>query len=200
MHPAIDPAPARGAVAPVGALAHAPVDLGEVYAEHFDFVWRSARRLGVPDAALDDAVQDVFVVVHDRLPSFEGRSTLRTWLFGIVRRVVRNHRPSQRQMPIEPGDLAAVADGSERASPLESVARAEATRILHALLEQLDDDKREAFVMSDLEQIPVTEIADVLGVNVNTVYARVRAARREVEEGLTRLRAREAWRQSCATK
>ena len=55
-----------------------------VYEEHFDFVWRSLRRLGVPRSALDDAVQEVFLVVHRRLAEFEGRSSLKTWLFGIA--------------------------------------------------------------------------------------------------------------------
>lgn len=172
----------------------------QVYAEHFDFVWRSARRLGVPAASLDDAVQDVFLVVHRKLCDFEGRSSLKTWLFAILRRVVRNHRPKRDATHDLDADdrLAPLADPSAEA-PDERVARAEATRMLHALLDGLDDDKREAFVLSELEQFSVPEIAEATGVNVNTVYARVRAARRELEQALARVRAQQAWRQSCGT-
>ncbi len=67
-------------------------DFGAVYEEYFDFVWRTLRRYGVPEAAMDDAIQDAFLVVHSRLPTFEGRSSLRTWIFGIARRVARDHR------------------------------------------------------------------------------------------------------------
>ena len=63
-----------------------------VYEAYFDFVWCSARRLGVPDPNLDDAVQEVFVIVHRRLAEFEGRSSIKTWLFGIVRNVSREAR------------------------------------------------------------------------------------------------------------
>src|SRR4051794_16597314 len=69
----------------------------EVYEEHFSFVWRAARRLGAPAAAVDDVVQEVFLVVHRRLPEFAGRSSLKTWLFAIVLRVVRDHRRSLRR-------------------------------------------------------------------------------------------------------
>ena len=70
----------------------ATLDFTAVYEEHFAFVWRSMRRLGVPDRLLDDAAQDVFIVVHRRLGEFEGRSTLKSWLFAIARRVAHDHR------------------------------------------------------------------------------------------------------------
>ena len=69
----------------------------EVYAQHFDFVWRTARRLGVGDLHVDDVVQDVFVVVHRKLAGFEGRSSLKTWLYAITRRVVSDHRRAQKR-------------------------------------------------------------------------------------------------------
>src|SRR4051794_22862726 len=73
-----------------------------VYAEYFGFVWRSARGFGVRQGALDDVVQDIFVIVHRRLGEFEGRSTLRTWISGIVINVVRHYfRSLQRKNPEE---------------------------------------------------------------------------------------------------
>ncbi|MBL8684041.1 MAG: RNA polymerase sigma factor [Myxococcales bacterium] len=179
--------------------ASEPLSFEGVYSDHFDFVWRSARRLGVPQASLDDCVQDVFLVVHRRLSDFEGRSSVRTWLFGIVRRVVRDHRATARERATtsDTVELSQLVDTRSEA-PDESAARAEATRILNALLETLDDDKREAFVLSELEQFSVPEIAEATGVNVNTVYARVRAARRELEQALARLRHSQQWTQRCA--
>src|SRR5688572_27133421 len=68
-----------------------------VYDEYFAFVWRSARRLGVPESHLDDVVQDVFVTVYRRLPDFEGRSQLKTWIFGILRHTISDLRRGQRR-------------------------------------------------------------------------------------------------------
>lgn len=173
------------------------MDLAEIYAEHFDFVWRSVRRLGVPESAVDDAVQDVFVVVHRRLGEFEGRASIRTWLFAIVRRVVRDHRPSPRRLPTDPEALDGLPDPA--GGPMERAAQAEAARLLYQLLDELDADKREVFVLVDLEQMTAPEAAEAVGANVNTVYARLRAARRDLDAAMTRLRARGAWRQACAT-
>jgi RNA polymerase sigma-70 factor (ECF subfamily) len=175
------------------AAAPAPC-FDDVYREHFGFVWRSARRLGVADASLDDVVQEVFVVVHRRLATFEGRSSVRTWLFGITLRVARDHRRSAarrrdgHEVAADPDTLATPG------GPAESAERAEAVRLLHALLDELDDERREVFVMSELEQLPMPEIAEALGINVNTAYARLRTARQAFEAALARHRARDAWR------
>ncbi|MFO0652938.1 MAG: sigma-70 family RNA polymerase sigma factor [Polyangiales bacterium] len=170
--------------------AAAPPSFAQIYEEHLDFVWRVARRLGVPEASIDDAVQDVFLVVHDRLASFEGRSSLRTWLYGIVRRVARDHRPSKRERPLEEAPEARC----ERSSAHEGLERAEAKRLLHALLDTLDDDKREVFVLAELEEMPMPEVAQAIGINVNTAHARLRAARHQLEDALARLHARQTWR------
>ena len=164
----------------------------DVYREHFAFVWRSAKRLGVREAGLDDAVQEVFVIVHRRLGDFEGRSSLRTWIFGITLRVARDHRQSAARRthePLDPETLRATAP-----NPGESMEKAEAVALLHALLDELDDERREIFVMAELEQITMPEIAAALGLNVNTAYARLRAARHAFEAALARYRAREARR------
>ena len=82
------------AEAPAAGGPEPPGDLARIYQEHFDFVWRSARRLGVPDSAVDDVVQEVFIVVHRQLATFEGRSSMKTWLFGILRNLVLRQRRS----------------------------------------------------------------------------------------------------------
>lgn len=177
------------------AMPSAPIlAFDDVYRAHFAFVWRSARRLGVRDASLDDVVQEVFVVVHRRLADFEGRSSLKTWLFGITLRVARDHRRSARRKdsdapPVDPDTLRTSAAG-----PGDDAEKAEAVRLLHALLDELPDERREVFVMAELEQMAMPEIAEALGINLNTAYARLRVARREFEQGLARHRARDEWR------
>ena len=166
----------------------------DVYRDFFSFVWRSVKRLGVRDASLDDVVQEVFVIVHRRLSAFEGRSSLRTWLFGIALRVARAHRrASGRRDPkgeaVDPDTLRSTAP-----SPSESTEKAEAVRLLHTILDELDDERREVFVMAELEELPMPEIAETLGLGVNTAYARLRAARISFEQALARHRARDEWR------
>jgi RNA polymerase sigma-70 factor (ECF subfamily) len=166
----------------------------DLYRDHFSFVWRSAKRLGVSDASLDDVVQEVFVVVHRKLGDFEGRSSLRTWLFGIALRVTREYRRSAARKPTGAGTIDPDSLGTSAACPGESIEKAQAVRLLHAILDELDEERREVFVMSELEQIGMADIALTLGINVNTAYARLRAARKSFEDALARHRARDGWR------
>ncbi len=160
-----------------------------VYDEHFDFVWRSARRLGVPDRHVDDAVQDAFVVVHRKLAEFDGRASIRTWLFAIVRRVASDHRRRVARKE-HPGELPASVPDPSEATPLRAAEQAEAVRTLHALLGALPDDQREVFVLAELEQMSAPEIADAVGAKVNTVYSRLRLARAAFNKAVARHTAR----------
>lgn len=176
---------------PAPVAAGAALEFTAVYREHFGFVWRSCRRLGVADRSIDDAVQDVFVVVHRQLAGFEGRSTLKSWIFGITRRVAKDHR--RRSLRKDKGEAFpenGVAD-PRALSPSDELARAEAARVLHEILGSLEDDKRETFVLAELEQMTVPEIAAATDTNVNTVYSRLRAARQAFEQAVERHRARE---------
>lgn len=183
------PAGSPGA-SPGGGL-FTPPKFEVVYDEWFDFVWRSARRLGVAESSVDDVVQEVFLVVHRRLPDFEGRSSVKTWLFAIVLRVVSDYRRTLRrkgglsELPDEPID-------DRSASPAAEAERAQAVRLLHQLLDELDDDKRTVFVLAELEQMSAPEISEIVGCPLNTVYSRLRAAREAFERALSRYRAREA--------
>jgi RNA polymerase sigma-70 factor (ECF subfamily) len=173
-----------------------PVTLAGVYREHFAFVWRMVRRLGVPDGQIEDAVQDVFIVVHRQLSGFEGRSSVRTWLAGIVRRVAHDYRRSVERKPALANGLDRAVDdlAAEHRSPEDSAAATEAVALLHALLETLDDDKREVFILAELEQWSIADIAEAIGVKVNTASSRLRLAREAFEQAAERLRARDAWR------
>jgi len=164
------------------------MDFTTVYDEHFAFVWRSLRRLGVPDRLLDDAAQDVFIVVHRRLDGFEGRSSIKSWLFGIARRVAHDHRRrvGRKERTEELRETTADPRG---ATPAHDAERAEAVRVLHEILAGLDDDKREVFVLAELEQMTVPEIAEAIGINLNTAYSRLRAARLAFDAAVQRRRA-----------
>jgi RNA polymerase sigma-70 factor (ECF subfamily) len=157
----------------------------EVYEAHFAFVWRVLRTFGVPDTALEDAAQDVFVVVHRRLSEFEGRAAVTTWLFAIARRIACTHRRKlgrdNRSEPISDDDFAAPND------TFAALSRAQAAATVLAILDTMDDEKRAVFALVELEQLSVPEVAKLLDLNLNTTYSRLRMARQVFE---TKVRAR----------
>jgi RNA polymerase sigma-70 factor (ECF subfamily) len=163
-----------------------PLALDAVYREHFKSVWRLLRRLGVAVAQLDDATQDVFLVVHRKLAGFDARAPLRSWVFAIAVRVASDYRRRARRRRTEPLDdaIADVAPSPARLRELQ-----ESVEQLHEILGELDDKKRTIFVLSELEQLSAPEIASVLGVNLNTVYSRLRSSRKSFEAALFRRRA-----------
>jgi RNA polymerase sigma-70 factor (ECF subfamily) len=172
-----------------------PLTPRQLYDTHFTFVWRNLRRLGVPDLILEDAAQDVFLVVHRRWDSFDANwSSVETWLFGILLRVARNHRRSLKRrgtwFVAGSGDAVQSAASNE-AGPADLVARREAANLLDRVLDTLDDDKRAILVLVDVEQLSVPQAAEALGVNLNTAYWRLRNARKRLERALVRMRAGE---------
>jgi RNA polymerase sigma-70 factor (ECF subfamily) len=157
----------------------------QVYDAHFAFVWRAVANRGVPDAAMDDVVQEVFLVVHRKLAEFEGRSTLRTWLSGIVRRVVSDHLKKR-------GNQASGHEALED-HPIESVddpaldlERRAAAALVDSLLAKMSETHREVFVLYELEQLTTREIAALTRTNENTVQTRLKAARRTFQQALAR--------------
>lgn len=185
---------------PVPELTELVTDFNfeSVYAELFAFVWRTARRLGVEGSALDDVCQDVFVAVHRGLGEYAGRSSMKAWVFGILQNSVRMHRRSIARKSPSARSGGAVVDaeqvGSVENSPYELVSSAQALRLAHEILDNLSDDKREVFVLVELEQWSVVDAAEALGVNVNTISARLRAARKEFAQAAHRIRIRDNWR------
>jgi RNA polymerase sigma-70 factor (ECF subfamily) len=169
----------------------------EVYQQYFDFVWRSARRLGVRETAVEDLVQEIFVIIHRRLPGFEGRSTLRTWLYGIVLRVAREHRrvsqrADARRGYVEDGECEESPDRGTLAD--EQLALAQVGRILEQTLDAMPVEQRDVFVMVELEELTIPETAALVGEKINTVYSRLRLARESFARAAARHRARDGWR------
>ncbi len=161
-----------------------PTDLARVYREHQAFVWRSLHHLGLPRGTIDDALQDVFIVVHRRLSDYDGRTSVSSWLYGIARRVASEYRRGTRRAI---RSLELVRDPDARPARNERTPqRIEAARMVEAFLGVLDDDKRRAFLLAEVEGMTAPEIAQAEGVNVNTVYARLRAARARFQKAVTR--------------
>jgi RNA polymerase sigma-70 factor (ECF subfamily) len=154
-----------------------------VFEEHAPYVWRALRRLGVAEADADDVCQDVFIVVHRKLGTFHGGS-LRTWLYGICLRVASEHRrrPHRRREEV----VEAVPDAGVDASQEDDLERRRALVLLDEALDQLDDAKRAVFVLFELEQLPMVEVAEAAGCPLQTAYSRLHAARKIVEASLAR--------------
>lgn len=161
----------------------------EVYAEHLPYVWRVVRRLGVALADVEDVCQEVFVVVHRKLAEFEGRSSMRTWLYAIAFRCASEHRRRahvRRELATADQDAIAVD-----APQLETVERRQARELLDQILDQLDGGKRAVFVFYEIEQMPMAEVAEICGCPLQTAYSRLHAARDHVTAAARRLGARE---------
>lgn len=148
--------------------------VGELYRGHARALWRALGRLGVPAGAVEDALHDLFIVVQRRLPEFEQRAAIRTWLYAIAVRIARKYRDRERRDAHEPEQDWASPDRQ----PEHALLAAEALGQLDALLAELDASKREVFVLHEVEELTAPQIAAILEVNVNTVYSRLREARR----------------------
>lgn len=184
----VDHGCASGAVAAESRLAASgmlvPVRFEDLYEQHFAFVWRSLRRLGVAPSRLDDAAQDVFLVVHRRLSDYKPDTSAKAWMFAIARRVASDHRRTERRR----GGLLPLSDEAPSptsSSPLEGAMKNEASDIVLGFLEGLDEDRRAAFALAELEQMSAPEIGAALDVNVSTVYSRLQSARKAFVEYVT---------------
>jgi RNA polymerase sigma-70 factor (ECF subfamily) len=154
----------------------ARVDFDAMYREHFGFVWRTLRRLGVHVDSLDDAAQEVFLVVHRRASELRSEGSPKAWLFAIAQRVASDHRRWRRRK----GNLLPL-DGEvpgRTQTPLEHAMDREASSLVLDFLAQLDEPRRAAFLLADLEQMTAPEIARATGANINTVYYRIASARK----------------------
>ena len=161
-----------------------------LYYKYFDFVWSSTKYLGVGPDAIDDVVQEVFMVIHSRLHTQQHPEAMRSWIYGIVRRTVSTRRRSNRaRTGLEARwEQARVVTP---ATPLQLAERSAQVELLASLLAELDDPKREVVVAAELEEMSVPEIAEALEIPLNTAYSRLRAARQLFEERLARRTARE---------
>ncbi len=168
-------------------LAVVPADpLRDAAVEHRGFVRARLRRLGVERSDLDDATQDVFEVLARRIGTYDPtRGSPRAYLSGIARRVAARYR----RLPEDTSYEDVVQDS--RGDPERAVARAQAWAVLERFLDRLDQDRWTVFVLSEIEELSGPEIAAELSINVNTVYARLRSARKDLAREMKREQARQ---------
>jgi len=156
--------------------------------DHFETVWRSLRRLGVPEAGADDAAQQVFVVASRRLDEIDAGGE-RGYLLGIALRVASDARRAisrRREVPIDTEFAASSSTAVPPRQPDEALEQKRALAVLAALLDEMPDELREAFVLFELEELSAPEVARVLDVPVGTVASRVRRARERLRESLAK--------------
>jgi len=150
-----------------------------IHDAHFRLVWSSLRRLGAREADVLDLAQKVFLTAYLKLPEFEGRSSLGTWIFGICQRVASDYRKSARIRREVQLDSAEIDDLSGSVEDLGAGLDAQQrARVAENILGQLPESQRTAFVLYELEDLPARDIAALLGISVGTVRSRLRLARR----------------------
>jgi len=173
-----------------GTLPAAVPPFQAVYEKYFDFVWATARRLGVDTAAIDDVVQEIFIAVHRSIPSLQRPEALKSWIYSVARRTISNHH---RAVRARGGKGTTVVDDqleSPQPTPFEVTQKNSDLQVLANLLAELEEPKREVFALVELEEMSVPEVADALDIPVNTAYSRLRAARLAFEAAVARHDAR----------
>ncbi len=161
-------------------------DLHAVFEEHVDHVGHSLRRLGVRDADIPDLVQDVFVVLHHILPDYDPARPMWPWIFGVVYRVAGAYRRKAfREVP--DGGVAGADRVDSSKSVEETIRRSEDQKLVLEALEHVEIHRRAVFVMAEIDELGVPDIAHALGIGLNTAYSRLRLAREEFRDAVSRL-------------
>jgi RNA polymerase sigma-70 factor (ECF subfamily) len=157
------------------------LELSRLVDQHADFIWRVLKRLGTPAAELEDALQEVLLVVARKLPEYEERGGMRAWLFTIARQVASHAvRSAQRRERRE----WAHEDPRLVEDPLHALERSEASRFVTQFLEGLGEPQATVFFLAEIEGLTAPEISASMGVGLNTVYSRLRLARERFEHAL----------------
>jgi RNA polymerase sigma-70 factor (ECF subfamily) len=153
------------------------------FQREFDYVHRTLRRLGTAESEIDDLAQEVFIALHRSWTALDLERPLRPYLFGIAFRIAASHhRKRRREVP-----FGIVEVGDTSSAPDEAFETKQARALVLAALEHVPLRRRAVLVMHDIDNIPVEEVASVLGIPRFTVYSRLRKARRELESAVRRL-------------
>lgn len=154
----------------------------DLYQQHVSMAWRGLLRLGVPEAAVEDAVQDVFLVVYRREGDFEARSSLRTWIYGIVVRVAKDYRRADTRHRRRLSEVERLSPQAEpAASPAEHAERKEAARLVRHVLSRMPDAQREVLVLVELMGLSTSEAAEALGCSLRSSQRLLSRARASFE-------------------
>jgi RNA polymerase sigma-70 factor (ECF subfamily) len=161
----------------------------DIFDGQFSYVWNTLRRLGVHESDALDQAQETFVIVHGLLADYDPARPIRPWLFAIAYRVALRYRSLARHKrevledpPSEPADAARMPD--------ESLEQGEARELVLEAMEGIEMSRRAVFVLAEIDERPMAEIAEALQIPVNTAYSRLRLAREDFERAMKRIRAR----------
>ncbi|MDD9971449.1 MAG: sigma-70 family RNA polymerase sigma factor [Myxococcales bacterium] len=179
------PAHTRASTSPSSSATHS---FSEVFREHGGYVLGLLRRLGVASSDVEDVAQEVFVVVHRNLPHFEGRSSVKTWLCGICLRTASTYRRGlgRRRERLTP----AVRERRVDADQEHKLERDETRGWLEQAIEALPERQREVFVLFEIEELSMEEVAQAVGCPASTAYGRLYAARDAVRARIARVQRR----------
>jgi RNA polymerase sigma-70 factor (ECF subfamily) len=165
------------------------MEFRELYDANLPFVWRSLRRLGVSEAEAADAAQEVFLVIHRKLPEFEGRAKVTTWIFRICMRVAsdRRRRAHVRREVYDEAGVPECRDGA--GGPVEALERMQDLALFEAAMARMDLGQRAVFTLFELEGMTGDDVAEVLGIPLGTVYSRLRLGRESFRKAVRSLSA-----------
>lgn len=166
-----------------------PLVFDEVFRSHFRYVWNSLRRLGVRPADLEDLTHDVFVIVHRKGDQYDPERPLKPWLFAIAANCASDYRRKASHRREFARDDIEMVDPTP--STLETLESKERRLLVERALASVDESRLDVFVMHELDQVPMPEVALALGIPLNTGYSRLRLARADFAAAIKRLRAKE---------
>lgn len=165
------------------AIQSADEVLASAYSEYFNHVWHTLRRLGVVSRDLEDAAQEVFIIAHRRLATFDRERPIRPWLSGIAWRVASDERKRARNRRELVGLVADPAAGG--LSALDKLQAEQARQLVHRALATIPGDQRIVFIMHEIDGFSMPEIQEALQAPLNTLYSRLRLARRKFKQAVT---------------
>ena len=160
-----------------------------VFEAEFSYVWTSLRRLGVYERDAEDVAHELFMEVFRRFASYDEARPIRPWLFAFAFRFASDYRRLSRHRV----EVLAEHEAEEPFPRADDVLIAkDAQRMILAALEKIDVDRRAVFILHELDECPMSEIAKTLSLPVNTAYSRLRLARAEFQQAIGRLAKTEA--------
>jgi RNA polymerase sigma-70 factor (ECF subfamily) len=170
--------------------ARPATDFQTIYREHYPAIWRFLLHLGVRKSDVPDVTHNVFVIAYRKLPEFEHRSSVRTWLCSIALRVARGfNRSAAVRLEVSATDLS-LAETASAEHAVDSLQDAGQLELAQRLLDSLPAEQREVFVLHELEQMTGSEIATLMGTSLGTVRSRLRRARESFRKQLAQLKER----------
>ena len=160
-------------------------DFRTIFEEQFSYVWNSLRHFGAREGELEDLAHEVFLRVHERFDEYDPSRPLRPWLFAFAFRVASAHRRLARHRAevLAPGPDP--IDAATRAD--EVMIRREDRSLALAALEAIDIDRRAVFLLHEIDEVPIPEVAAALGIPTATAYSRLRLARQDLNAAVKRL-------------